>query len=321
MSCRSLLLALFLSALSIFPVLTQAAPREIIPAGTLLQCTVSEPNFSSKTAQVGDPILCHLGPMRTFGRSVFPRGAELGGHLEDAKNPGHFVGKGWLQLVFDRVILPGAEVLPLEAKVISAPHMKTNAEGKIRGKGHPVRDSVEWAIPVLWPIKVLTLPARGPFPTLKGETRLTLRLMEDIEVGGPLARNFPAPPWANPSSYNPSSYPVFRPASATLDERVLTIRAVSHTPPSTQQLVAAQANTQSVVQQTPDSPLTVLALAGGEAFLAREYWVQGSDVHCVSAEGEHKIFPLEQLDLYQTASLNKQRNIKFLLQSRDVVEQ
>jgi hypothetical protein len=145
--------------------------------------------------------------------------------------------------------------------------------------------------------------------------------MEDIEVGGPLARNFPAPPWANPSSYNPSSYPLFRPASATLDNRVLTIRAVSHTPPSTQQLVAAQANTQSVVQQTPDSSLTVLALAGGEAFLAREYWVQGSDVHCVSAEGEHKIFPLEQLDLYQTASLNKQRNIKFVLQSRDVVEQ
>ena len=67
--------------------------------------------------------------------------------------------------------------------------------------------------------------------------------------------------------------------------------------------------------------MTVLALVGGEAFLAREYCVQGGEVHCLSAEGEHKIFPLEQMDLYQTASLNKQRNIKFVLQSRDVNEQ
>jgi hypothetical protein len=313
--------SLFLS-LSLFvmvPVLTQAATRELIPAGTLLQCTVSEPNFSSKTAQVGDPILCHLGPLRAFGHSVFPRGAELGGHLEDAKSPGHFVGKGWLQLVFDRVILPGAEVLPLEAKVISSPHIKTDAEGKIRGKGHPVRDSVEWAIPVLWPIKVLTLPARGPFPTLKGETRLSLRLMEDIEIGGPLARNFPAPPWASPSSYHTSSYPVFRPAS--LQEQPVTIHTANYTPPSTQPPATAQATAQPVSQPAAEPSLTVLALVGGEAFLAREYWVQGGDVHCVLAEGEHRIFPLEQMDLYQTASLNRQRNTKFVLQSRDTIEQ
>jgi hypothetical protein len=321
MSRRSLLLALLFSAFCIVPVLSQAATRELIPAGTLLQCTVSEPNFSSKTAQVGDPILCHLGPMRAFGRSVFPRGAELGGHLEDAKNPGHFVGKGWLQLVFDRVILPGAEVLPLEAKVISAPHMKTNAEGKIRGKGHPVRDSVEWAIPVLWPIKVLTLPARGPFPTLKGETRLSLRLMEDIEVGGPLARNFPAPPWATPSNYHESSYPVFRPAAAVREEAPVTLQTASYIQRTALPVVAAPPAAQPAAQTSGETPLTVLALVGGEAFLAREYWVQGGEVHCVSAEGDHKIFPLEQMDLYQTASVNKQRNIRFVLQSRDSIEQ
>jgi hypothetical protein len=52
-----------------------AQPRdEVIPAGTLLQCTLSEPNFSSKTAAVGDPVLCHLGSMAEFGRPLFPRG-------------------------------------------------------------------------------------------------------------------------------------------------------------------------------------------------------------------------------------------------------
>jgi hypothetical protein len=131
----------------------------------------------------------------------------LGGHLQDSRDPGHFVGKGWIEIDFDRLVLPGAEVYPLSAKVISAPHYKVDRDGKVRGKGHPTRDAVEWAIPVLWPIKVLTLPARGPFPTLKGETRMTLRLMEDVEV--PLRsvanNSVPMPPWASPSRYEASS--------------------------------------------------------------------------------------------------------------------
>jgi hypothetical protein len=32
----------------------------LVPAGTLLQCTMDEPNFSSATASVGDPVLCHF---------------------------------------------------------------------------------------------------------------------------------------------------------------------------------------------------------------------------------------------------------------------
>src|SRR5215470_3858304 len=71
-----------------------APPKDLIPAGTIIYCTMDEPNFSSKIANVGDPILCNLGQLRSFGHSVFPRGAELGGYLEGYKNPGHFVGKG-----------------------------------------------------------------------------------------------------------------------------------------------------------------------------------------------------------------------------------
>src|SRR5215472_14406759 len=102
------------------------AQTEIVPAGAILQCTLDEPNFSSKTAMVGDPLLCHLGPVNTFGHSVFPRGAMLSGHLQEYKNPGHFFGKGWLELQFDRIILPGGEVLPVSAKIISAPHLKVD---------------------------------------------------------------------------------------------------------------------------------------------------------------------------------------------------
>ena len=331
MPCKSLLFALVVSAVAVIPV-TQAAAREIIPAGTLLNCTVSEPNFSAKTAQVGDPVLCHLGPVGTFGHSVFPRGAELGGQLEDAHSPGHFVGKGWLQLSFDRVILPGAQILPLSAKVVSTPHMKVDAEGRIHGKGHPVRDSVEWAIPVLWPIKVVMLPARGPYPALKGETRLSLRLMEDVEVPSAVARNVPMPPWAAPSSYyQPSSYQDFRSASRSPDV-AFTVRAADYRqvsgpvalPVSTPVIAAqpaVQGTAQPALQPTSEPQLTVLALVGGGAYLAREYWVQNGEVHCLSEEGEVKAFPLDQIDLYQTANLNRQRNVKFVLQSRGIVAQ
>src|SRR5215467_11655630 len=124
-------LVLFLPVLFLLPLVTPAAAKDLIPAGTVIYCIMDEPNLSSKTANVGDPILCNLGPLRSFGHSVFPRGAELSGRLQDYKNPGHFVGKGLLLLEFDRIILPNAEVLPLSAKIISAPHQKADAKGSI----------------------------------------------------------------------------------------------------------------------------------------------------------------------------------------------
>jgi hypothetical protein len=116
-----------------------------------------------------------------FGRTLIPRGAYLSARLREYRDPGHFVGKGWLQLEFTSLTLPGGS-LPLDAKVVSAARYRVNGDGRIMGKGHATRDAVEWAIPILWPIKVLTLPARGPRPTLKGETRIELRLMEDLMI-------------------------------------------------------------------------------------------------------------------------------------------
>ncbi len=79
----SLFLTLVLSLAA--PVVAQNAIKEFLPAGTLLTCTMSEPNFSSKTVQTGDPVLCHLAQVSSFGHPVFPRGAYLTGHLEDSK--------------------------------------------------------------------------------------------------------------------------------------------------------------------------------------------------------------------------------------------
>ena len=187
----------------------------LVPAGTLLQCTLNEPRFSSATASVGDPVLCHLKSFQEFGRPVFPRGSLLAGHLEADKEPGHFVGKGYLKLTFDRVIVPTGD-LPLPAKVIAAKGFKVDRQGDIKGNGHATRDVVEWMIPPLWPWKVLKLPARGPRPTLTGEELLQLRIMDDIVVPRALATQFDhpdRPPYAS-SSARPSSFLSVPPSQA-----------------------------------------------------------------------------------------------------------
>ena len=161
--------------------LSASARETVLPAGTLLKCTMNEPNFSSATVAVGDPVLCHLHSVTEFGQQTFPRGAYLVGHLESAQDPGHFWGKGNMKLVFDRIGLPNGD-LPLDAKVIATRGYKVNKDGDIRGKGHATRDIVEWMIPPLWPWKIIMLPARGPRPTLKGESQLELRLMDDVLI-------------------------------------------------------------------------------------------------------------------------------------------
>ena len=48
---------------ALLPLLVLAAPltgyaaEQLIPAGSLVQCTVSEPKLSSKTTDIGDPVL------------------------------------------------------------------------------------------------------------------------------------------------------------------------------------------------------------------------------------------------------------------------
>ena len=158
------------------------AAEQLIPAGSLMQCTIAEPKLSSKTAEVGDPVLCQLSHTERYGRAVLPYGSYLVGRFEEYKDPGHFVGKGWMELRFDRMVLQPDTVIPVSAKIVDVPGLSVDRTGRIRGKGHAVRDSVEWAIPILWPLDILNLPRRGPRPTLKGETHITLKVMDDLGV-------------------------------------------------------------------------------------------------------------------------------------------
>jgi hypothetical protein len=315
MSRKYLFLAI--SAVFSFAVTARATTHDLIPAGTLLHCTMDEPNFSPKTAQIGDPVLCNLGPLGAFGHSVFPRGAELSGHLQDYKAPGHFWGKGWMSIEFDRMILPGAQVLPLSAKIVGAPHNKVDAQGDIKGKGHPTRDAILWAIPIFWPVKILTLPARGPYPALKGETRLSLRLMEDVEVPFAVARNGVPMPDYRPSAYRGSS---------SLYQQSSYQSSSNYQPTSSQQSAAVQSDAPVVRTATYSQPsrtssvydgqVTIIALQAGAAVLATRYWIDGSDLHCVTGDGGVQNVPLALIDLQQTVKVNQERNVAFSLHSQ-----
>jgi len=200
--------------------------------------------------------------MQQFGQVVFPRGTYLVGHLESDKEPGHFFGKGFLKLAFDRIGVPQGD-LPITAKVIAVGGYNVNKQGKIIGHGHAKRDTVEWMLPPLWPWKVLTLPARGPRPTLKGETRVTLRVMDDIVVPQPTT-----PGWRRfgeqPSSFTgpgAQNAPQPRTISADTYQTAATVTPAPVTP------VISGENSQTLcsipTSQLPDSqPLAAPLVAG-----------------------------------------------------------
>jgi hypothetical protein len=249
-----------------------------VPAGTLLRCTLDEPNLSPATAEIGDPVLCHLDTAQ-FSQGL-PRGAYLTGRLIGAHQPGHLVGKGSMTIAFDRIGLPNSD-LPLPGKVIAIGGYHVNRDGTLIGGGHAKRDAFEWMIPVLWPWKMLMLPRRGPQPTLRGETRITLRVMEDV-LG-------PQPTLSSKTS-------------------VATRNAIYS------RAAPAPANSSSVRKQ--GSNLTLLALRSGRVYAALDYWLRDTIwLDYVLVSGATASIDLNELDWALTTQLNAERGVMIKLRN------
>jgi len=296
----------------------------LVPAGTLLQCTLDEPNFSSATAAVGDPVLCHLRSQQEFGHTMFPRGSMLGGHLEAEKDPGHFVGKGYLRITFDRIILPNGD-LPVPAKVIQARGFKVDKQGSIDGKGHAKRDVVEWMLPPLWPWKVVMLPARGPRPTLKGEEPMELRLMDDIMVPQHLAQATPVkgldrPPSAvimRPSSYTTtatktpaiSTSPTTTPTATPIPTSPAAngMRLISD-PLTTVATIPSPAVDSNTVAEGPASSdrYTVLVLKSNQEIEVVKYHRDGDCLMIEDLQGRTGSVPAKNVDWRKTSEMTAQ---------------
>jgi hypothetical protein len=290
---KSKVSALFLCLLA--APLAAFASDQVIPAGSLVQCTVSEPKLSSKTTAIGDPVLCQLSHTEVYGRSQFPAGSYLVGRFEDYKDPGHFVGKGWMELKFDRMVIQPDTVIPLAAKVVYVPKYPVDKDGRIHGTGHPVRDIVEWSIPVLWPIDLINLPRRGPRPVLKEETRLTLKIMDDLVVP-----QFQATPHDDygfahrePSAYQPPPPAPPQPAPIVYNNYIA--------PAPVPVPVAVYA-----------PPVTVLVLRNGYGLYATHYWFQGGgQIRYTAVNGAPYVVSTQQLNMAATIGVNQQRGVPF----------
>ena len=262
----------------------------LVPAGTLLQCTLNEPDFSSATATVGDPVVCHLRAQQEFGKILFPRGSMLGGHLEAEKEPGHFFGKSYLKITFDRVILPYGD-LPVPAKVIQATGFKVDKRGDIDGKGYAKRDVAEWMIPLLWPWKVISLPMRGPRPTLKGEQSLELRLMDDISIPatmayGPMKPD--RPPYA--SQAQPSSF---------------TSRSTNIAEPAVDKKIATGESLADSAGSNPPIRCTILVLKSNETFALSKYQRVGDVLVFEELDGARGAVEVDLVDWRRTTARNQ----------------
>jgi len=298
--------ATLIVSLAVFTV--SASAREVVlPAGTLLQCTLNEPNFSSATADVGDPVLCHLRAQTVFGQQAFPRGSYLVGHLESAKDPGHFWGKGNLKIQFDRIGLPSGD-LPLEAKVIATRGYKVDKGGKIDGKGHAKRDVVEWLLPPLWPWKLMMLPARGPRPTLKGESVLSMRLMDDVQIPQ-VAQTF-GPNW---HFFGRPQNESFRDTQASAVQPRLALRAVSSSdaPHAT---YATYTPAKVAALTTAGAPgMPVFVLTTGTVLSVSGYGYQDNRITYSLVGGGSGVISSDDVDWNATTQLNASRGVRVTL--------
>jgi hypothetical protein len=296
--------------LALFLVCLQPAAKAqatLIPAGTLLHCTIDDPTISPKTAQVGDPVLCHLSQFTEFGHAAFPRGSYLAGHLEAAKQPGHFIGKGYLDIVFDHIGLPNTDS-DLNARIVAAQGQHVDKQGDIMGRGHAKRDVIEWMIPPLWPWKVITLPARGPQPKLNSEQMITLKVMQDVELPRLTAYLSPAPSqYAAPrvQSYaQPTSGPVATQSSS----------GVYYLPPSTP-AAAPPVSLGSAQPELESRALTLVALKSETILPARDYWVAGRLLFYVLPDGSEASTDLNRIDWQRTTDLNAERGVRVTLRT------
>ena len=312
MKCR-LLFALL--AVSLFAFTLSASARDVVvPAGTLLQCTLNEPNLSSATVEVGDPVLCHLRSVTEFGQQAFPRGSYLVGHLEASKDPGHFWGKGYLKLQFDRIGVPSGD-LPLEAKVISTRGYKVDKQGKIDGKGHPKRDVVEWMLPPLWPWKVIMLPARGPRPALKGETVLSLRLMDDVQI--PQVAQTYGPGWHFFGRFQSQSFNGDVQANYSRPQLAVRPAADSSVPQvSYATLVTREVPTN--VQSAPGMP--VFVLNSGAVLSVSGYGYSDNRITYTLIGGGSGVISSDDIDWTTTTKLNNQRGVRLSLHTGHVAQ-
>jgi len=160
------------------------------------------------------------------------------------------------------------------------------------------------------------LPARGPRPMLKGETVLSLRLMDDVQVPQ-LAKTF-GPNWhffthAQNDSYQPSAY--------DSDVPQLAVRTVSVAVGTSQLSGQVQASYASVITRTLPSTnvapgMPVFVLNTGTVLAVSGYGYQDSRISYSLVGGGTGVIDANDIDWTSTTRLNEKRGVRLSLHNK-----
>ncbi len=158
-----------------------------------------------------------------------------------------------------------------------------------------IKMAVSMARVILWPIDLINLPRRGPRPVLKEETRLTLKIMDDLVVP-----QFQATPHDDygfahrePSAYQPPPPAPPQPAPIVYNNYIA--------PAPVPVPVAVYA-----------PPVTVLVLRNGYGLYATHYWFQGGgQIRYTAVNGAPYVVSTQQLNMAATIGVNQQRGVPF----------
>jgi len=175
---------------------------------------------------------------------------------------------------------------------------KVDKQGDIDGKGHATRDVVEWMLPPLWPWKVISLPFRGPRPTLKGEEPLQLRLMDDIVLPQTLIHP-DRPPYA---SSRPSSYNVTPRANAmqlAAEKRASTASVTAANEP----IAANETGTLQPGERQSMERATILVLKSNQTYEVAKYQRDGDLLMFQDTEGRKGGVDVNEIDWRRTTGM------------------
>jgi hypothetical protein len=183
-----------LASVSVSPL----APRTVeVPAGTPISLRLGT-TLSTKTSNVGDRFSATVtSPVHVHGDVAIPAGAQVGGHVVLAEQPGKSSGRGQLQLAYETVSFEGRNYsLGSRSQVyVSKSGTKKDAAligggvvgGAILGRvlGNSTGDAAKGAVVGGAAGTAASLLTRGPQLTLERGTALRFTLDRDVAVRPP----------------------------------------------------------------------------------------------------------------------------------------
>jgi hypothetical protein len=180
-------------------------------------------------------------------------------------------------------------------------------------------------LPPLWPWKIIMLPARGPRPTLKGESMLTLRLMDDVQIPQVQASNGPdwhffGRPEVQRDNYYQQPYQGASNRSSEPAIPQLAVRNVSVSssePPRAEEIpqvtYASYISKEAVGGGGAAAGVPVFMLKSGMALEVGNYTYQDGRISYELASGGSGVISTDEVDWTTTTRMNSQRGVRVTL--------